>query len=164
MDKVIKESEPSRISARWHVENSDGLGSLTIRGGERRGERMVGEGVDGRRDDGDGSFTVERLHGRLLVAVAGGSDQELVAGSFDSPNKEHPFIFVDVADADSLLEAFKVMVGVPLRPEEPDPVVDFARDGSKWTIQVQKSGLLILVRAFDEGALPEFDVHRNDFR
>ena len=56
------------------------------------------------------------------------------------------------------------MVGVPLRPEEPDPLVDFVRDGSDWTIHIQKDGSEIIVRVNDTGVLPEFEVLRNDFQ
>ena len=143
IDKVMKETTPSQISARWQLENeNDGQATLSV---------------------GDGSFTIKRPHGRLYAAVAGDSDQQISPGEFDSANKEYPFTYVDVTDGDRRMHAFKLMVGVPLRPEEPDPIIDFSREGQTWTIHLNKNGSEIAVKVLDKGALPEFEVLRNDF-
>lgn len=144
MDKVTKKTSPSRISARWQVENEeDGMGTVSV---------------------GDGSFTIHRPNARLYAAVAGDANQEVMPDAFESANKEYPFKFVDVADSDSLMDAFKLMVGVVLRPEEADPVVAFENTGDAWTIRLDKNGSEIVVRVLNRGTLPEFSIERNDFR
>jgi hypothetical protein len=143
IDKVIKESEASLVSNRWHVENRDGLGSVTV---------------------GNGSFTIHRPDARLYAKVSGDSDQEIELGQYDSANKEHPFVYVQVSDQDSLTTSLKMMVGVPLRSGEPDPVVDVEQNGSGWTIKIQKRGSVIAMKVLDKGPLPEFEVIRNDWR
>ncbi|MFV1979832.1 MAG: heparinase II/III family protein, partial [Rhodothermia bacterium] len=143
MDKVTKKNDASRISARWYMENGDGLGTVAF---------------------ADDAFTIRRPHAQFFAAVAGSSDQVLETGSFEFTNRDHPFRFVDVSDAGDVLDSFRIMVGVPLRPDEPDPVVDFVQDGSEWTIRIQKSDSEIVVQAYDRGVLPEFEVVRNDTR
>jgi len=137
IDKVTKSQYASKVAARWHVENSDGQGSLSI--------------------DGP-SFTIHRPNARLFAALGGGSAQEADAGRFESELKDHPFTYVEVTDADSTLDALKFMVGVPLQPGESDPDVSFEQVGENWTIRIVKDDLEILVRVFDTGALPEFEV------
>jgi hypothetical protein len=143
LDKVIKGSEPSRVSSRWHVENSDGQGSISA---------------------GASSLTIERPHARLFTALNGDAAQQVETGRFDSERKDHPFLYGEVTDAEDLMASFKLAIGVPLRPGEPDPVVDFDRDGSSWMIVVHKNGSQIGLRVDDAGTLPEFEVIRNDFR
>lgn len=143
LDKVIKESNESQIKARWHVENSDGLGTVTV---------------------SDGSFTIDRPNARLYAAVSGNATQAVEPGSFESDIKDHPFTWVDVSEAGDVTDAFKIMVGVPLDDGEPDPAVSITQHGSFWTIQIQKVGSEIVVTVNDDGTLPEFQVQRNDFR
>ncbi|HLE56937.1 MAG TPA: heparinase II/III family protein, partial [Rhodothermia bacterium] len=75
LDKVVTDTAASRISTRWHVEDSDGQGALTV---------------------DDGSFTIARPHARLYAAVSGDSNQDVTSGRFDSENKKYPFIFAEV--------------------------------------------------------------------
>jgi hypothetical protein len=143
LDKVMKGSEPSKVTARWQIENRDHKGGFA-------------SGIDG-------EFTITRPHARLHVAYAGNRDFAAVEGGFDFPDKEKDFKYVDVSAEGDGLGTFLVTVATPLRNGETDPLVTLEPTGDVWTMTFTKAGSKIVMEIHDRGTLPEFEVIRNDF-
>lgn len=143
LDKVMKQTEPSEVTARWQIENRDHDGGF-----------QAGNGRE---------FTITRPHARLHVAYSGSREYEAAQGRFDFPDKEKDYKFVDVSGEDYDLSAFLITVATPLRGEETDPVVELEPSGDTWTVTVTKAGSKIVMKIHDNGTLPEFEVIRNDF-
>lgn len=143
IDKVIKESTPSIISARWHLENSDEAGKIEI--------------AD------DRSFTLFRPKARLHMYVEGGSDYTVKQNAFEFPDNPKKFRFADVLCRQPVQDAFLVTVATPLRHDEVNPSIDLDQSGETWHLSYNKNGSKIKLKLLDNGTLPEFEVLRNDF-
>jgi hypothetical protein len=149
LDKITKTGAPSLVSARWHAENSDGQATISV-------------------DADNGIFTISRPNARLFAKIAGTSTLTPTVGTFESLNKEHPFRFVEAQTAGGQTEVFNIMVGIPLRPGEPDPMVTINQSGETWTIQIGKNlvggSSEVYITVSDNGPLPEFEVEERPGR
>lgn len=143
LDKVTKATEPSRITARWHLENRDGTGDMVI-------------------DTAD-TFHFIRPAARLHVTTAGSEPVLAGGGGFTFSENPVDYRFADVTTEEANRETFLVTVATALRPDEPDPVVEITNDGRTWKVHYMKQGSRLIVRIDDRGNLPEFEVERNDF-
>jgi hypothetical protein len=146
LDKVTKASEPSAVSARWHIENRDHKGGIS-----------AGSGSE---------FTITRPEARLHVQFAGSGDFGATEGRFDFEDEEKDFRYVDVGAGSDSLDTFLITVATPLRNEEVDPVVELVSlDPARglWGLRVTKSGSRIVMKIHDNGTLPEFEILQNDF-
>ncbi len=138
LDKLIKKNEPSILSARWHIENSDSNGS--------------GE-VDGN------SFTIKRPHAKFYGVCAGSPEISNDYSFLPLPESKVKFPFVEIKTVQNSKEHFIVMAGTPLRDNENEPNIEIERteDGS-WLIKVDKDDSSLKLRVFDQDELPEFEV------
>ena len=143
LDKVIKDSAPSRIANRWHAENGDGQASVSI-------------------DTERKAFTIRRPKARLFGRFGGTSGVSAATHSMDSPRKDHPFRYVETMSNELLTESFNVLVAVPLRESSPNPDISITRSDETWSIQIAMNPTdhttSIAVTAIDRGNLPEFEV------
>ncbi|MFO7726406.1 MAG: heparinase II/III family protein [Oceanipulchritudo sp.] len=143
LDKVTKSEEPSLITARWHLENRDDKGGMTLQSAE--------------------SFHFTRPEARLQVTTAGTQDVVTSEGEFDFPDNPIHYRYADVKTTEESRDTFLVTVATALRPDEPDPEVDITNDGTTWKVDYNKQGSELDIRIHDRGNLPEFEVERNDF-
>lgn len=139
VDKLRKGTHPSRFSARWHAENSDGKAKVLC---------------DGR------GFTIERPYARFYAACDGTVPVVVTNNKHPVPEAKGIFPFVEVAGTEPATEPLLLMVGCPLRSDQPNPNIALRREQTTWRIEVglgdKELGLLI----FDTGTLPEFEVSR----
>lgn len=143
LDKVMKQTAPSEITARWHIENRDHKGGF---------------------ESGSGSqFTITRPEASLHVSFAGNREFAAGEGRFEFEDKEKEFRYVDVSAGGESLETLLVTVATPLRSGEVDPVVALEASGDLWRLSVTKAGSKIVMEIRDDGTLPEFEIVRNDF-
>ncbi len=144
IDKVTKTSDPSVISARWHLESKDQNGSIHVEDANR--------------------FTIHRPNARLHLQVAGPPGWSTRSGRLDFPAIEKEYHFAETTSDQSAQEALLITVATPLRPDEADPVAAVSFDASRWEINYLKQGSRIKLQVHDRGPIPEFEVIRNDFR
>jgi hypothetical protein len=143
VDKVVMaKGRPASITARWQIENRDNRGGLDLEARE--------------------AFTINRPEARLHVHYDGSLEYSAGEGRFEFENSEQVYPYVDV-DGGRTEEALLITVATPLRNREKDPTVSLVGSGSTWNLNITKQGSGILMKVYDQGTLPEFEVIRNDF-
>jgi Heparinase II/III-like protein len=137
VDKVIKQTTPSTIQARFYTYNSDAKGSI---------------------DAGESGFTVTRPSARLFgcAATAGGV---LCRTAFpDIPlEQSRLYPYVDVSTTQPQKEICLVTVLLPTANGVAGNVT-VQRDSTTYTIAVPTNGRIVNVRIWDTGVVPEFEV------
>ncbi len=137
VDKVIKQTIPSTIQARFYTYNSDAKGSI---------------------DAGASGFTVKRPSARLFGYAATAAGVLCRTGFPDIPPEQsrlHPY--VDVSTTQPQKEICLVTVLLPAANEVAGNVT-VLRDSTTYAIAIPTSGRIANVYIRDTGVVPEFEV------
>ncbi len=139
LDKVRKESLPSRLQARFFGYNLDGRGRI---------------------EAGAGGF-VTRRPGATLQGLAGAAGGVTIrAGTLPIPEATaalHPF--AEVATQEARLEPFLVTVLLPERGAGGDASAEIqTQPGGVFDVTLRHGDATARCRVFDTGALPEFEI------
>jgi hypothetical protein len=142
IDKVMKETTPSRIQARFYAHNVDDRGSATA---SREG------------------FSILRPHARLIGSAASGYGLQYAAAVPEIPPavaRLHPY--VDVGTEKPATDVCLVTV-LLMSPSGASPgKAEVVRDRSTYTVRCTAESRSIMVKVFDSGSVPEFEVVRSE--
>ena len=144
LDKVMKASGPAALSAFWHVENKDGQGAAHVSGN---------------------TFEIHRPQARMFAYLNGSSSVTTQRKKYEVPKDlaDHPYRYIESKLDRAVQNPLHLMAGFPLRPTDVQPEVTMEQDGDTWTITLNKAGSQIKIKVFDQGAVPQFEIVRNDF-
>jgi hypothetical protein len=138
VDKVMKNSTPSTVQARFYAYNSDGAGTITT---------------------AQDIFTVTRPHARLVGTASSSAGVTCTVSLPDIPSSQAIlYPFAEVATVQPGIESCLVTV---LLPSSSGGVIGSARishDGPVYTTTISAGARSISVRVIDSGEVPEFQV------
>lgn len=138
VDKVRKSTVPSTIQARFYGFNLDGKGTVAA---------------------SKAGFDLKRPYARMagLAAAEAGVAYSTGVPSIP-PEKASSFPFVDVGTVRPGLDVCLVTVLLPAAIPGATGEAAVVRDGSTYTATLQVAGKTSVVRVFDTGTLPEFEL------
>jgi hypothetical protein len=137
VDKVIKETTPSTIQARFYAFNSDSGASIAVH---------------------DNGFIIKRPFARLLGCSASPSGVLYTTAFPDIPaeiSRRHPY--ADVSTGRPEKEVCLVTVLLPLSAAG-SGMATVDRESNVYTVNIHVDGRDALVRVWDTGRIPEFEL------
>jgi len=138
IDKVIKETTPSRIQARYYGLNNDQKGAITA---------------------GGSTFTIIRPNARLRGWSVSTSDVAATAGEPSIPaDQARLFPFVDVSTVNPERETCLLTVLLPSAGDTVSGAVECVRNGSTFEVHIMNRGIKQIVRVFNSSTVPEFEI------
>lgn len=138
VDKVIKDSIPSTIQARFFAFNMDGNGTIEV---------------------ADNAFTIRRPLARLRGIPVGPGSQKIERTTLPIPEDVaamHPA--VDVGTIEASLEPLLITVLVPHTQDTPDAIVRWSEEEGRVVITISHAGKAETLQIYDDGTLPEIEV------
>jgi hypothetical protein len=138
VDKIIKDSVPSSVQARFYGYNADGKGTITAT---------------------QDAFTVTRPHARL-VGVASSNAGVVFSNSVPDipPAQARLYPFADVGTVQLDKEICLVTVLLPAASSGATGTARVNRDGMIYTARISVGARTASVRIIDSGTVPEFEV------
>ena len=137
IDKVIKQTTPSTIQARFYAFNSDSNATIAAR---------------------DNGFAINRPSARLLGYAASPSGVQFQTAWPDIPaevSRRHPY--VDAGTTRAQKEICLVTVLLPLA-ETSTGMATVDQQSGVYNIKIQANGKNTTVRVWDTGSIPEFEM------
>ena len=137
LDKVLKSETPSRIAARWFVENRDLEGTVET--------------------DGT-TFTMNRPHAKFYATHV--SNQPFVVLDAKLPLDESMGVFpyAQVQTSAMTKDALFILAGSPLAPDETQPNIEIQQMGDTWEVEVTQGSHHLKLHIFDRAQIPEVEV------
>jgi hypothetical protein len=138
VDKVIKESVPSTIQARFYADNLDGGGAIAVT---------------------PKGFTVTRPYAHLLGCSSSNAGVTYAASLPDiPPEKARLYPFVDASTVQREKEICLVTVLLPRAQGGVEASASVSRDGQIYTARFSSLARTVSVVVIDSGVVPEFEV------
>ena len=137
LDKVMKATTPSQVSARWFVENSDREGGI--------------------KTDGQ-TFTLTRPHARFHGVYAGTEVIDVQAVKLPLDESVGVFPFAEATTADKAKESLLILAGAPLEASEANPDIHLTNQGDSWEVEILKGARYLRLRILDSDRIPEIEL------
>jgi hypothetical protein len=138
VDKVMKESVPSTVQARFYAYNTDGKGTIVAT---------------------QDAFTVTRPHARLVGSASSNAGVMYAASVPDIPPAQAAlYPFADVGTVQPEKEICLVTVLLPSPSGGPGGGARISREGQVYTAHISIGDRALSVRVIDSGVVPEFEV------
>jgi hypothetical protein len=133
VDSMKKKEKSSTFSCRWHVDNSDKNGRCLLH---------------------KNGFVIHRPTAKFYATYAGDQEFSLHNETMAIPVEYGVYPYVQVDTKNPSPQALLVMVGMPLRPQQPEPVISVDKDyriridhaDKHYTLQLLSAGRLPFLR------------------